>query len=73
MKGLMVAALVSVFAIGSALAEECRPIDKNGQLLAGAARASHMKSCCKRNAVDKNGKLMRGIVKRQFLDKCMQG
>jgi hypothetical protein len=72
MKRLMIAALMSVFAVAIASAQECKPVDKTGKTLAGAARASHMKACCRKNAIDKNGKPMRGIVKTQFMGKCMQ-
>ena len=72
MKRLMLAALVSAFALASASAQECTPV-VNGKELKGAAKTSHMKSCCTKNAIDKNGKPMKGIVKRQFVDKCMHG
>jgi hypothetical protein len=73
MKTLMIAALMSAFAIASASAEECKPVDKDGKALAGAAKTSHMKACCEKNAVDKNGKAMQGVVKTQFIDKCIKG
>jgi hypothetical protein len=72
MKTLIIAALVSAFAIVSAAAEECSPV-VNGKELKGAAKTSHMKSCCEKNAIDKNGKAMQGIVKKQFVDKCIKG
>ena len=70
MKRLMLASLVSAFAVASASAEECTPV-VNGKELKGAAKTSHMKSCCNKNAIDKNGNPMKGIVKKQFVDKCM--
>ena len=73
MKQLVLIALMSAFAITLASGEECKPVDKNGKMLMGAAKTSHMKSCCGKNAVDKNGNRMKGIVKKQFVDKCMQG
>ena len=73
MKRLMIAALMSAFAVATASAEECKPVDKKGKALAGAAATSHMKSCCRKNAIDKNGKPMKGIVKTQFVEKCMHG
>ena len=73
MKTLVLAALVSAFAIASACAEDCKPVDKNGKALTGAAATSHMKSCCAKNAIDKNGNPMKGAVKKQFVDKCVQG
>ena len=70
MKRLMLAALVSAFAVASASAEECTPV-VNGKALTGAAKTAHMKSCCEKNAIDKNGSPMKGVVKKQFVDKCM--
>jgi hypothetical protein len=72
MKRLMIAALMSAFTMAVACAEECTPV-VNGKELKGAAKTSHMKSCCRKNAIDKNGHPMKGIVKKQFIDKCMQG
>jgi hypothetical protein len=72
MKKLMLAAVMSAFAIASASAQECSPI-VNGKELKGAARTSHMKSCCEKTAIDKNGKAMHGIVKKQHVDKCIKG
>jgi len=48
MKRAMVVALMSVFAIGSALAQETcesKAVDKNGKPLAGAAKTSFLKKC----------------------------
>ena len=72
MNRLMVVTLMSAFAIAAACAEECTPV-VNGKELKGAAKTSHMKSCCRKNAIDKNGHPMKGIVKKQFVDKCMRG
>ena len=72
MKPLMLAALVSAFAVASASAQECTPV-VNGKALTGAARTAHMKSCCSKNAIDKDGNAMKGVVKKQFVDKCMHG
>jgi opacity protein-like surface antigen len=73
MKRILAAAAMLAFAVASAPAEECKAVDKNGRALTGAAKTSHMKSCCRKNAVDKNGNPMKGIVKKQFVDKCVQG
>jgi hypothetical protein len=72
MKTLMIAALMSAFAIVSASAEECSPV-VNGKELKGAAKTSHMKSCCEKNAIDKNGNPMKGAVKTQYVKNCMKG
>jgi hypothetical protein len=72
MKRVVLAALVSAFATAPLLAAECTPV-VNGKELKGAAKTSHMRSCCKKNAMDKNGNPMKGIVKKQFVDKCIRG
>jgi hypothetical protein len=72
MKRLMLAALLSAFTVVFASAEECTSV-VNGKELKGAAKTSHMKSCCRKNAIDKNGNPMKGIVKKQFVDKCVHG
>jgi len=71
MKRLLIGALMSTFALAVACAAVCTPV-VNGKELKGAAKTSHMKSCCRKNAIDKNGHPMKGIVKKQFVDKCMQ-
>ena len=49
MKNLLIAALVSVFAVGSAMAQEptceSKAVGKDGKALAGAAKTSFMKKC----------------------------
>jgi len=72
MKLLVIVALMSAFAVASVSAEECTSV-LNGKELKGAAKTSHMKSCCRKNAIDKNGNPMKGIVKKQFIDKCIHG
>jgi len=77
MKRAMVVALMSVFAIGSALAQETcesKAVDKNGKPLAGAAKTSFLKKCrldaCTPKAVDKDGKPLKGAAKNSFMTKC---
>src|SRR6516162_1058825 len=77
MKRAMVVALMSMFAIGSALAQETcesKAVDKNGKPLAGAAKTSFMKKCrldaCTPKAVDKDGKPLKGAAKNSFMTKC---
>lgn len=72
MKRLMITAIMSAFTIAAACAEECSPV-VNGKELKGAAKTSHMRSCCRKTAIDKNGNPMKGIVKKQFIDKCVKG
>ena len=47
MKRLLLAALISAFAAGSAMAASCETmaVGKDGKALAGAAKASFMKKC----------------------------
>ena len=77
MKRAMVVILMSVFAIGSALAQETcesKALDKNGKPLVGAAKASFLKKCkldaCTPKAVDKEGKPLKGAAKNSFMVKC---
>ncbi len=77
MKKVMLLALLSVFAMGSALAQETcetKAVDKNGQALAGAAKESFLQKCkrdaCEPKAVGKNGKKLVGAAKKSFMDKC---
>ena len=73
MKRIAIAALVTAFAIGSALAQETcdlNPKDKNGKELAGAAKASQIKACCTRTAVGSDGKKLKGAALKSHMDKC---
>jgi hypothetical protein len=77
MKRAMLVALISVFAVGSALAQETcesKAVDKNGQALAGAAKTSFLQKCkkdtCESKAVDKNGNKLKGAAKNSFMTKC---
>jgi hypothetical protein len=77
MKRIALAALISAFAVGSAMAQttcESRAISKDGKPLSGAAKTSFVKKCkadaCEGNAVDKNGKPLAGAAKASFLKKC---
>jgi Flp pilus assembly protein TadG len=57
---------------------EAKAIDKNGKVLAGAAKAASIKKCekssagsaCATKAVDKNGKALAGAAKNSFMKKC---
>jgi hypothetical protein len=77
MKKLMIAALMSAFAVGSALAQEScesKATGKDGKPLAGAAKTSFLKKCkaeaCEPKAVDKDGKKLVGAARNSFLKKC---
>jgi hypothetical protein len=77
MKRFFLAALVSVFALGAALAQEScesKAIGKNGKPLAGAAKTSFIKKCkrdaCAPKAVSSEGKKLSGAAKASFMKKC---
>jgi len=76
MKRLMIVALMSAFAIGSAWAQDScvsKAVDKNGKALSGAAKTSSIKRCCEAAAVDKNGKPLSGAAKSSSIKKCEEG
>lgn len=61
---------------------ESRAVDKNGKMLAGAAKTSFMKKCqadsmdpaarrCEAKAMGKNGKALAGAAKTSFMKKCL--
>ena len=77
MKRILLAAMVSVFAIGSAVADDScasKAVGKDGKPLAGAAKTSFMKKCaedaCTPKAVGSDGKPLAGAAKASFLKKC---
>jgi hypothetical protein len=77
MKGLALAAVLSLFALGSALADDAcqtKAVSKDGKPLAGAALKSFMTKCakdaCEPKAIDKNGKPLAGAAKTSFMKKC---
>jgi hypothetical protein len=75
MKRIILAALITSFAVGSAMAQSCatKAVGKNGKPLAGAAKTSFIKKCCKDSAVSKDGKLLSGAAKTSFVNKCVRG
>jgi hypothetical protein len=79
MKRLMLAIVVSAFAIGSAAAQgtcESKALSKDGKPLAGAAKNSFMAKCkreaCKPKAVGSDGKPLKGAAKNSFMAKCQR-
>jgi hypothetical protein len=76
MKRILLAALISTFAVGSAMAQTCetKAVGKDGKPLAGAAKTSFVKKCktdaCEGKAVSKDGKPLAGAAKDSFLKKC---
>ena len=75
MKQILIAAMISAFAVGSAAAQEpvCKPAGADGKPLSGAAATSHMKKCCSDHAVSSTGKPLSGAAKDSFVKKCMAG
>jgi hypothetical protein len=75
MKRILLAALITSFAVGSAMAQSCetKAVSKDGKALAGAAKTSFIKKCCEDSAVSKDGKLLSGAAKTSFVTKCEKG
>ena len=81
MKRLFIAALLSVFAMGSAMAQEAscesKAVGKEGKPLTGAAKTSFIKKCkkdaCEPKAVGADGKKLSGAAKASFMKKCQAG
>jgi len=67
------AILVSLFGIGSAVAQSScatRAVSKDGKTLAGAARTSSIKKCCVDSALSADGKKLSGAAKTSYVKKC---
>jgi len=79
MKRIILAALISAFAAGSAVAASCdtMAVGKDGKPLAGAAKTAFMKKCktdaCEPKAMGKDGKPLSGAAKASFMKKCEEG
>ena len=79
MKRIVVAALITLFTAGSALAQSCesKAVGKDGKPLAGAAKTSFLKKCkedaCAPKAVGSDGKPLAGAAKSSFMKKCESG
>ena len=78
MKRLLVAVVISAFAMGSAWAQgtcEGKAVSKDGKPLGGAAKTSFVKKCksdaCEPKAED--GKPLSGAAKNSFMKKCEEG
>ena len=79
-KRIFLAAIVAMFAIGSAVAQETcesKAVGKDGKPLAGAAKTSFMKKCmadtCEVKAVGSDGKKLSGAARTSFMKKCGGG
>ena len=67
------AILVSLFGIGSAIAQDScatKAVSKDGKSLSGAARTSSIRKCCEDSAVSKDGKPLSGAAKTSYVKKC---
>ena len=75
MKRLVLAALITSFAVSSAYAQSCsiKAVGKDGKVLAGAAKTSFMKKCCEDGAIGKDGKPLSGAAKTSYVTKCEKG
>jgi hypothetical protein len=79
MKRLLIAAIVSAFAAGSAMAASCdtMAMSKDGKPLSGAAKTAFVKKCkadaCEPKAMGKDGKPLSGAAKTSFMKKCEEG
>jgi len=78
MRWIVLAATISLFAVGPVRAQEgaacaTKAVGKDGKALAGAAKASSMKKCCETSAVGKDGKKLAGAAKTSFMKKCETG
>ncbi|MGB8577528.1 MAG: hypothetical protein WCD56_13305 [Pseudolabrys sp.] len=76
MKHIVLAALITSFAIGTAMAQSCesRAVSSDGKPLHGAAKTSFVKKCkkdaCESKAVSSEGKPLYGAAKNSFMAKC---
>jgi hypothetical protein len=80
MKRIFLVALLTMFAAGSAVAQdscESKAVGKDGKALAGAAKTSFMKKCmaedCATKAMGSDGKPLKGAAKTSFMKKCEKG
>ena len=74
-RGLL-AVLLALFTLGSAMAEDScatRAVGKDGKPLTGAAKTSFIKRCCDDAAVGKDGQPLSGAAKTSFMKKCQAG
>ena len=76
MKRIILAALITSFAISSAMAQSCesQAVSTDGKPLHGAAKTSFVNKCkrdaCESKAVSKEGKPLHGAAKNSFMAKC---
>lgn len=79
MRRMMLAALITCFAVGTAAAQSCesQAVSANGKPLHGAAKMSFVKKCkrdaCAAKAMSAEGKPLHGAAKNSFVAKCVRG
>jgi hypothetical protein len=75
MKRILLATLISCFAVGSAMAASCesQAVSKDGKPLAGAAKTGFMKKCCSDSAMGSDGRKLAGAAMTSHLQKCEKG
>jgi hypothetical protein len=79
MKRIVLAALITCFALCTAAAQSCdnRAVGANGKPLHGAAKMSFVRKCkretCEVRAVSAEGKPLHGAAKKSFMTKCIRG
>lgn len=80
MKRIFLALVLSVFAVGSTMAQqdcESKAVGRDGKPLAGAAKASFMQKCkrdaCEAKAIGSDGRKLSGAAKSSFMKKCEAG
>ena len=78
MKRIILTALITCIAFGTAAAQSCdsQAVSANGKPLHGAAKMSFVKKCkqdaCGSKAVSAEGSPLHGAAKNSFIKKCMR-
>ena len=76
MKRIILTALITCLAVGTAAAQSCdsKAVGANGKPLHGAAKMSFVKKCerdaCASNAMSPEAKPLHGAAKNSFMAKC---
>ena len=76
MKRMILAAVITSFAVGTAMAQSCesKAVSAEGKPLHGAAKTSFLRKCkrdaCESKAVSAEGKPLHGAAKNSFMAKC---
>ena len=77
MKRIILTALITCLAVGTASAQSCdsKAVSASGKPLHGAAKMSFVRKCkrdaCGSKAVSADGKPLHGAAKNSFMAKCM--